>query len=474
MIGLSWVIGLSGLALAKTPEVLLPAPPTTLHPLYPWTREDHYVHELVHERLFEPDGRGGYESDVVEKWQADGAVVELHLARREWHDGRPFVAADVCATLERIRAADRPTAFTAQGDAAISSCVAGDDDDVVRITLTQPDPDPRGWLSLPLIPAHDPDWAGAGPQSSLAPLGLGRYSVERTEEGWLLKRASRSASYKKLLLRVVPSPARALAEGEGLGAPFVDPEELATARNIPGVSLLIEPATEVWALVLNPSRGPLADPTVRDALDRSLDRQALAEAWLGRDGELPTQPWSLASGPFVARSSRGSAGVPLVERDVEAARQALAAAGLVSAPEGWSWNGTPWSLRVAVPLALGPEPSIVQRTLSEQLGVRVEVVPLTQVQWWFSLQAGGHGAVTDAALVPVPSADPGSVLHTRTERAGIHNPFGFSDPTLDALLDGTLDEDAAHSLQTRLADLDPALFLFSVDGRSAWRTDVKP
>jgi ABC-type transport system substrate-binding protein len=469
MTGLVWV----SMALARTPEVLLSAPPTTLHPLYPWTREDHYLHELVHERLFEPDGRGDYTSDVVEKWRAEGAVVELHLAKHKWHDGRPFVAADVCTTIERVRAADRPTAFTAQANAAISSCVAGDDDNVVRITLTQPNPDPRRWLSLPLVPAHDPDWAGAGPQSSLEPLGLGRYTIERTEDGWLLKRSDRSASYKKLLLRVVPSPAQALAAGEGLGAPFIDPDELATARNIPGISLLIEPAAEVWSLVLNPSRGPLQDPAVRDALDRSLDRLALAEAWFGRDGELPTQPWTLASGPFVARSSRGTSAA-VVERDVEGAKAALLAAGLTPSQDGWLWNGAPWTLRVAVPLALGPEPPAVQRALAEQLGVRVEVVPLTQVQWWFSLQAGGHAAVTDAALVPIPSAAPGSVLHTRTPHTGIHNPFGFSDPTLDGLLDGTLDEDAAHSLQTRLTDLDPALFLFSVDGRSAWRTDVKP
>lgn len=476
------LLGLLGLlpqARAGTEALLLEAAPTTLHPLYPWSREDHYVHELVHERLFEPDGKGGFRSDVVEKWRVEGAVVELHLARRKWHDGRPFVSADVCATLERIRAADRPTAFTAQAVASVASCLAGDDARLVRVTLTHPSPDPGRLLSFPLVPAHDPDWAGAGPQSNLEPIGLGRYRAERKKEGWLLSRADKAAPFSKLSLRVVPDPARALSEGQGIGAPFIDPDALAVAREIPGVALEVEPAEGVWALVLNTRKGPLSDLRVRDALDRMLDRSALAEAWFGRDGTLPTQPWTPTSGPFPARSSRGTAGVPLVQRDVDAAKAMLAEAGLEPGPDGWLWKdasgaGQPWTLRVAVPLGLGPEPAAVQKALAEQTGLRIEVVPLTQVQWWFSLQAGSHGDVTDAALMRVPAQDPGRVFHTRTSRQGIHNPFGFSDSTIDALLDGTLDDGAAFSLHGRLADLHPALFLFSVEGRSAWLSDERP
>lgn len=466
-----WGLGLAlltGGARAAPDELLLDEAPTTLHPLYPWTREDQYVHGLIHEPLFESDGKGAARSDVLESWRAEGSVIELHLARRKWHDGEPFVAADVCATVERIRAADRPTAFTAMATSLIVNCLAGDDDRIVRITMAQAPIDPARSLSFPLIPAHDPDWAGAGPKSSLTPNGLGRYRIEQVDDGYLLRRAGKGTPYRKLLLRIVPTPAALLSRGEGVGAPFVEPAELATARSIEGISLNIEPANSVWALLLNTHRGPLASPSVRGALDRALDRSALAEAWFGRDGDLDSQPWVLTSGPFPPRSSRASA-FPVPQSDPEAARAALLAAGLTESDGGWLWNGAPWTLRVAVPLGLGPEPAAVQRALAEQLHIRIEVVPLTNVQWWFSLLAGGHTDVTDAALMPIPASDPGLVLHTRSAQKGIFNPFGFSDPEIDAFFDGQLDDGAAFSLHGRLDDIHPALFLFAVDGRSAWR-----
>lgn len=451
------------------PDVLLiPAPPTTLHPLYAWTREDHYLHELVHERLFEPDGRGSVRSDVLESFKVDGSVVEVVLAKRKWHDGARFVAADVCATIDRIKAADRPTSLTATASGAIASCLAGDDERTVRITMSNTPVDLLRSLSLPLVPAHDTAWTGAGPQSQLAPVGLGRYRIERLEDGFLLRRHDKErANYRKLLVEVAAAPGATLSIGEGIGAPFLAPDELATVRNVEGISLDVEPADSVWALVLNTSRGPLRDPNVRGALDRLLDREALAEAWFGRDGDLATQPYTPVAGPFPPRSSRGSTSV--LPRDEDAARAAMTEAGLVEQEGLWSAEGNPLTLKVAVPLGNCPDPQIIERTLSEQLSIRVEVAPLTQVQWWLSLLAGGHVDVTDAALIPIPASDPGSVLHTRTEARGLNNPFSFSDPTVDALLDGQLDDGAAFSLNGRLADTHPALFLFAVDGRSAWR-----
>lgn len=472
--GEPWVLALMVGAWAKPAEILLSAAPITTHPLYAWTREDHLFGDLVHESLFEPDGYGSFRSDVVTAWSADNAIVTLTLAKRKWHDGRPLVAADVCATIERIRGTARPTPYTAAVNARIAGCTAEDPGGrEVRVTLVAPMSEPRAALAIPLVPAHRADWAGAGPQSNLLPIGLGPYRAVPADGGWKLK-SDGSTGIGKVLLTVVPDPADALARGRGVGVPFVDPISLGAIRAAPGVALDVVPARVVWALFVNQTRGPLADPAVREALDLLIDRDRLAAGAHGQDHQLPTQPWTAVSGPFLPRSSRVSAGVPVPSRDPEAARALLAGAGLVETDAGWTWQGQPWVPRVATPAGLGPDPGSFDLALTESFGFPVEVVPLSSTQWWFTLLAGGYAAATDLALVPIDPYDPGPSFHSRTASEGYHNPFGWSDPQTDALLTLLEDDEQGQALHGWLADVHPALFLWTLDGRAAWRTDFSP
>ena len=459
-------------AWAKPREIRLPLAPVTSHPLYALDPRGPLPRG--------PDPRGAVRSRRARQLPqrhrrglvGDNALVTLTLAKRKWHDGRPLVAADVCATITRVRAVDRPTPYTAAANAQIADCSAADPKgSTVRITLVKPMSEPRAALVFPLVPAHRSDWAGAGPQSTIQPIGLGPYAAEPDDNGWSL-RGDGSTKLKKIHLSVVPDPAAAVAEGRGIGAPFVDPAELATVRAAPELALNVVPAEVVWALFVNQTRGPLADPAVRAALDLLIDRDHLAGAIYGRDTQLATQPWTPVSGPFLPRSPRVSAGVPVTQRDVDGARSLLTAAGLTRTDDGWSWNGQPWTLRVATPLGLGPDPELLKKALTEELdGLPVEVLPLSATQWWFSLLAGGHVQSTDLALVPIDPYDPGASFHTRTATEGIHNPFGWADPgdgcAADCLLE---DDDQGHALHGRLADVHPALFLWTLDGRAAWRS----
>jgi ABC-type transport system substrate-binding protein len=467
----AWLVWLAwtGAASGKTPEILIERGPDTIHPLYAWTREDQLLANLVHERLFEPDGKGGWRSDVVKASEVDGAQVTLTLAPLDWHDGRPLVAADVCATVERNKAADRPTPWTAEVRAKVVSCVADDRrDEVVHLTLAAATPSPGQALGFPLIPAHRPEWAGAGPQNALEPIGLGPWAVERDEDGWHLT-GGRRAPEKKLDLIVVPDAAAALAQGRGVAVPFVDGADLPALRSHPELRIEVEPASVVWALMVNPTRGPLREAMVREGLDLLIDREALGAALFGRDPDLSTQPWAPVSGPFLPRSEALS-GVPVRLRDPEAAALALTEGGLVKTAQGWTWRDQPFALHVVTPLGIGPDPAKLQAALSEQLdGIRVDVSPLSSTQWWFSLLAGAHAPVTDLALVPIELDDLSATFHSRTPTDGIANVFGWTDPQTDAWL-GSADPGVKAQLARRLADLHPALFLWVVHGRSAWRT----
>lgn len=481
-VGTALALGWAGGAGAKPVEVLLERGPTTNHPLYAWTREDVFVRDLLHESLFEPDGAGGWRSDVVSDVAVAGAQVTVTLVKRDWSDGKPFEPADVCATIARVKATDRPTPFTAMANAAVASCVVGGKGatDKAVITLTAPRAEPRAVLAFPLVPEHAPDWAGAGPQNTIEAVGLGRYALDpkhSTPTALSLAQVGDTAPWKKLTLAVVPDPAKALADGRGVGAPFVDPEDLAAARGAAGVELRLERPTGVWALMVNTHRGPLADPEVRAALDRMIDRDALAGGVLGRDPELASQPWTPVSGPFPPKSPLASGGVPVTLREPEAARMGLEAAGLVQGPDGWTWGGAPWRLKVAIPADLGPDPERLRVALEQQLtGIKIEVVALSSTQWWYSLLSGGHSDASDLALMPVELGAVPATFHSRTATAGWSNPFGWSDPDVDRWLEaleaGKLDPEQAHQMHAAIADLHPALFLWAMEGRSAWRGDV--
>ncbi|MEQ1567263.1 MAG: ABC transporter substrate-binding protein [Myxococcota bacterium] len=453
----------AALAWAKAPEIVIARGPETLHPLYGWTAEDQLVASLVHERLFERDGRDGWRSDVVTDTRIEGTNVTLTLASVDWHDGRPLVAADVCATLDRIRSADRPTPFTPTAAAWVVSCVPDDRDPRrVHLTLAAPHPVPAEVLSFPLVPAHRPEWVGAGPQSALEPIGLGPYSVSRDALGWHLSGGSR-APFKRLDLVVAPDPVSEVTSGRGVAAPFVAAADLPELRAHPELAIEVEPASSVWALMVNPSRGPLGDPRVRQALDLSIDRTALGAALLGRDPELAAQPWVPVGGPELRPAT-----APVTLRDPEVAAALLTEAGLVRTDAGWSFHDQPVSLRVVTPLGLGPDPAKLQAALSQQLdGFRVEVVPLSSTQWWFSLLAGAHAPVTDLALFPIDVRDLGAVFHSRTPTSGLHNPFGWSDPAVDAALDQRNAAERQAAVD-RIVDAAPALFLWVANGRSAW------
>jgi peptide/nickel transport system substrate-binding protein len=70
----------------------------------------------------------------------------------------------------------------------------------------------------------------------------------------------------------------------------------------------------------------------------------------------------------------------------------------------------------------------------------------------------------------------GDLFHT----SGRKNIFGYTDAGVDGLLDAyedaitdTEQKDAYHKLHQRLADELPYLFLWKLDTKSAWRTEVR-
>ncbi|MER5863931.1 ABC transporter family substrate-binding protein [Kitasatospora sp. NPDC002040] len=281
-----------------------------------------------------------------------------------WTDGTPLTAADFTAqwhaladTADPAYRTDRPAGY-----AAIAAVAQGADAREVRVTFKQPY---AAWRTLfsPLYPAA----ATATPAAFNQPLtnapsagpftvktydrAGGRATVTRNPRWWgdpakaeaidflATPAAERLDALDRGELDLAPlteAVDRATPADRGAGAAPPDAATLAEAsaralrraESLPGLTLHRAAATSFAQLTLNGSRGPLADPAVRRAVARAVDRQRVAEAAL--------TPFGLAAVPL---------GHHLLTAGQDGYRDNSTAVGTSTAAElldraGWRANGS--------------------------------------------------------------------------------------------------------------------------------------
>ncbi|MCB9689608.1 MAG: hypothetical protein H6738_11250 [Alphaproteobacteria bacterium] len=442
-------VGAMGAGKPKVAQWFVTAPPATMHPLFVTTPTERAVDELLQVRIFEPASQGWRSRVVADPVVLDRVVSLAVIPGTVWSDGQPVVGADLCATVDRMLDRSHPTRWTAGTVARVESC--RDDPahpEVAAITLTHAGVDPRAALALPLLPAHRPDWTGFKggklPEGTI-PVGAGTHQAR--VRGGILEIVSPTGGLPLRFVATEDPVAAFLADGPGRVE--VGPADLARVRGVTGVTVDRVLPGSTWALFLDTTRPPFDDPATRAAVDAALDREGLAAAWLGRDPSLDKQPWTLVSGPFPAGSRLASHGVPVPTHDATALGERKL------------------ELELAVPAGAAAFGEALQAALP---GSTVTTHELTVEQWAFSLLDGGHAGTSHAALVRLDD-EPCAYLHSRTETDGWANPFGFSDPGLDLACDALRrgESDAGPILHGRAADAHPALFLWTVEGRVAYR-----
>lgn len=463
------------------------AAPTTLHPLYAWTPADRRVQALLYESLFEPDGQGGWRSDLIESVTTDGAEARLVLeSEPRWSDGVRVSGSDVCATVTRLLDTTRASPLTAAARARLDGCTPDPlDPRKVVVTLRSPSVDARTALAVPLLPAHHEPALSATHRTTLDEVvGTGPFAVASTRTGLTLQARAPGLAVRSLEWRVAERPeinTRAFLAGEGDGVLDVPPAMLDACRAGDAV-VHVDPQHVVWSLALNTHLAPLDDPRVREALDLLIDRTRLRDRWVGSVPAGATHPWTPTSGPFPPSWDASNSAISQVLRDESQARALLEAAGLERREDGrWLHAGAPWTLQLVVPEGQGIDASSAVTAIEDQLpGIALDVAVVGGSQWWFSVLAGGHIASTHLALVPRHLAidpDPGAWFHTRTATGGWHNVFDWSSAEADRLVAEWRSGDpvgGGRRLHALLADERPHLFLLAVEGRTAWRPTWQP
>lgn len=247
--------------------------------------------EAVHEALVRrgPDGR--WRPALAERWTVsdDARRWTFHLrSGMRFHDGAPVEAGAVAASLQRMR---RPDVGATLGAPAVwaqylsEARIVPMDSSTISVELERPLAD--------LLDIIGSGFALSPRAPDRSPVGCGAYRIESyAADDYLDMRPdpghpSAPPAGGRLRWRRIADAAdraEALASGRAQLATDLGHPGRTRLAGVAGVTLAEHLSPTAIIYLLNAARGPLADPRVRRALNRAIDRQALVEQILGGAG----------------------------------------------------------------------------------------------------------------------------------------------------------------------------------------------
>ena len=423
--------------------------------LNPLTYDSNPAYQLVH-LMFRALGRrdstlSNYTPDFLERWeQRDPTTVVLHVRPGiKWHDGVPTSAADVVYTIQMQK--DSTVASTRQQDVEAVTSVRALDSMTVEVKLAKSGPSTfNSLLEVVPVPKHlldsiPPDRMRFA-SFNTRPVGNGLFTFVRWNKGQeVVVDANRSApqrpSLDRIIVRVVPEPSArltALINGEG-DLDKVTADQRQRLQSAPNVRLASAARVRPGWIVWNVDKPPVNDPVVRRAFLMSINRQQLAQAMFGPEGEP-------ALSPIPAKLREHSADVRPIAYNVAQAGQLLQQAGWVDG------NGDGVREKGGQPLRLEIEYSsadpvrsdmlVAMQAMAKQAGIALVPRAYERTTWVDRLRqrqfvgsfwgwGGGPGVMGPNARV---------VWHSASIPPGGANFAGYRNPRLDALIDSVIVE----------------------------------
>lgn len=271
------------------------------------------------------------EPGLAESWEVsdDGLTWTFNLRETNFHDGRPFTAADAVWSMEQ--ALDEAATRTAPLLSTVESVTAVDDR-TLEITLSAPD---NILLSTLLDVYITPDDADVDYQDG--PVGTGPFkfvswdrnqqiTLERNDEYWMTDADGNSLPYlDEILVKPVPDGSVAALQLQNGESDIVGSVDFAQIEGLEAAGAVIPQLPEgvssgFYDLRINTREGPLSDERVRQAISYALDRDAINVALLN---QMTTTSNSIPeSSPYFNPDATN-----FVPRDLDKAAELLAEAG---------------------------------------------------------------------------------------------------------------------------------------------------
>lgn len=473
--------------------------PTTLNPLFASTMVDNRSQELVFDRLWFHDPiTNELQTRIVQEWSVVEGAKALKITLKsgiKWHDGGKLTSKDLCFTVDAMLDPKTPSPIATAYREVLEGCeTQGNQTAIVRFKRIFHNPRERlGFAVLPQSAFNGNTAVTPELEFSSKPVGSGPFSGSRGRRGVAFDakaNAHHSPKVAQLRLQEGSDPivqVKTLINNGVQGMIAVPPPNRPELSASDEVTLKSYDLRSWWFIAVNTNSGPLADKRVRKALNLLLDRNALREYAIGVKPGEENSPCEFISGPFVQSSPYYNRAVPTTARSDKArADKLLSEAGLVQESGIWTNKGQKVTLRIGLLAPLDNEAPDLLDQIGNQLsagGFDRRTSKVNADQWTQKIITGAGTSEFDLLIGKWSFGlveDVNDLFHSRKGTEGKRNIFNYSNGKVDQILaayDGavtdTAAQDAYHELHEVLADELPYLFLWKLDTKSAWRTEVR-
>ena len=445
----------------------------SLDPAFAYDHTTNQVVNQITEGLLTLDSDGVIQNKLCKSWQAMDPLTYVYDIRDDvkFSDGTPMTMDDVLFSVKRHM------------DTALASYLAWFFDNVesieqtgdwqLTVKLSKPD---ASWqyafastaghiISKAYCEAHPDDFGT--PTGGI--LGTGAYVLDSWTTGSeiVLKAndnywAGETPDAKTVDFQVIEDDTTritAMVNGQ-LDLTLDPPTELLSQLESAGnVQLSEVPAFSVLYMAMNCQKEPFNDVNVRKAISYAIDKKALYDSMLTKEGTLANSSVPFSESLYGADAAAWKEFVPTVPEctaDLEKAKAAMAASAY---PDGFDCtlavNNN--SLRNSIAL-------YVQQAL-KQIGINVTIETKSGDEM-ITVQFGSNGRDYDMAIVkweadyPDPSGNVYPLYYSANASEGGANTCNYANPAYDALIDTEL---ASTDLSERTASMESALNILAED-----------
>jgi peptide/nickel transport system substrate-binding protein len=292
----------AGLALGASALALKPAlakdllvidlvnEPSSLDPHKQWNPDSYYVYRNIFDNLVTRNDEGEIIPQIATEWRAVSDTQVVFTIRDDvtFHDGERLTAEDVAFSVRRIIDPAFASPQLGQFNKIVSAEVTGENE----VTLTTDGAYPvllAQLVKLSIVPQHVVEEVGDDAFNE-SPVGSGPYKFGEWQRG-VSVRLDRNDDYwgevgefPAAEFRAVPDAATRVANlqaGQSDLAVTIDSDMAAQIEGSPNAKTLSVLTERIGYLKLNPSRDPMTDKVVRQAVAHAIDKEGIVEGLLG-------------------------------------------------------------------------------------------------------------------------------------------------------------------------------------------------
>ncbi len=432
------------------------------------------LNQALYSSLLTFDKQGRLTPALAESWETPNAKTFVFKLRKgvTFHKGQAFTARDVKFSLERIMDPAAGATLRANLEDAKVTVI---DDFTVKIEKPKPDATLVNVLAMPEAAIVSAEWMKTNPNVKVEANGTGPFVLADYEprvRGVMKKNPSYFEKGRPYLDSVVfrmisndNARVNALRSGGVDMIEFVPWKDIDTLKRQPGIDVQ-NAGGAFMSLWSNISKPPFDNPKVRRALAFAIDREAISKAAFFGYGMALTGLPTPSDSPYYREDL-----AHYFSHDPKKAKALLAEAGYA--------NGFDVDLIVYQGLSIYTTTAqIVQANLKE-VGVNVRIKLMEWANVVESKDKGQYDLMVYGVNIKLPDPDV-YAYYFGAESSYWAKPIGFSDPTIERLLeqgrsltDVNGRKEVYGKLQERILELSPWIFINWREQAQAYRDKVK-